>query len=265
MNREVERQQRLMAVLWRDDALPDGWLRLPARATAAQALAAYRGNAGATAERALGAAFPTVAALVGRESFAALARHFWHAHPPQRGDLGEWGAELPSFIGSNAQLAEVPYLPASAMLDWAVHRSARAADASEPAPGSAASVLHALAHTDPDRLRLTLASGATLVSSEYPIATLWLAHQGGLRLDAARAALEAKQAEHAFVWRDVHYQVHVRALADADAGFVAALLQSHVLSAALDAAGPGFAFDRWLAQALREQWLEVVHPPPAAR
>ncbi|MEY3253745.1 MAG: hypothetical protein RL227_2718 [Pseudomonadota bacterium] len=264
MNREAERQQWLVAALWRDDAVPEGAWRAPARATAAQGLAAYRSNAGATAERALGAAFPTVAALVGTQPFAALARHFWHAHPPPRGDLGEWGAELPAFIAGNGLLADVPYLSASARLDWAVHRAARAADAPAGRAAGPAALLQALATTDPDQLRVPLADGAALVSSDFPIATVWRAHQGGLSFDAARAALAAQEAEHAFVWRDARYEVHVQALAAADARFTAALLQPLVLSAALDAAGPGFAFDRWLAQALGERWLGIVDAAPAA-
>lgn len=295
MNREALRQQMLVRALWRDEAVPEGWLHTPARATPAQALAAYRGNAGATAERALGGAFPTVAALVGREAFAALAWHFWHEHPPERGDLGEWGADLPDFIASREQLADVPYLPDSARLDWAVHRATRAADlpTQQPAPQTTpqatpqptpqptpvavtpptpspsrppttspaeartwpTSLLHALAHTDPACLRLSLAAGAAVVCSAHPIATLWLAHQGTLPLDAARAALLAQQPELAFVWRDAQYRVHVQALAAADAAFTAALLRRQPLSAALDEAGPDFAFDQWLVQALGRQWL----------
>ena len=258
MNREAQRQHRLVAALWRDADMPEGWLRTPGSATAAQALAAYRGNAGATAERALGAAFPTVAALVGGESFAALARHFWHAHPPLRGDLGEWGAELPGFVAGSGQLADVPYLAAVARLDWAVHLATRAADAPPDAASRAAAVLDALARADPDQLRLPLAAGTALVSSEHPVATLWLAHAGQVSFEAARVALEARRAEHALVWRDAQYRVQVQALDDADAAFTGALLQSRVLSAALDAAGPGFALDRWLVQALSLQWLGSV-------
>jgi hypothetical protein len=255
MNHEALRQQRLVAALWRDAAVPEGWLRAPARATAAQGLAAYRGNAAATAERALGAAFPTVAALVGEEPFAGLARHFWHVHPPTCGDLGEWGAELPAFIAGNGLLADVPYLAASARLDWAVHLATRAGEPPAGAPADAAALLQALADTDPDDLHLPLADGAALVSSEFPIATLWLAHQGRLHFDAARSALAAQRAEQAFVWRDARHQVHVQALDEADAAFMAALLRSLTLAAALDEAGPAFAFDRWLAQALVAPWL----------
>ncbi len=264
MNREALRQQMLVRALWRDEAMPEGWLRTPARATVAQAMSAYRGNAGAMAERALRASFPTVAALVGSESFAALARHFWHVHPPERGDLGEWGGALPGFICTSEQLLDVPYLPDCARLDWALHRAMRAAEASPATPAGTASMLRALAHVDPACLCLRLATGAAIVSSAYPIATLWLAHQGRLPFEVARAALGTQQAEHAFVWRDAQGRVHVQGLTAADATFTSALLQSRPLSAALDEAGPAFAFDRWLAQALDAQWLaahqQVLEP-----
>jgi len=48
---------------------------------ALRGLAAYRGNAAALAERTLGAAHPTLAALVGPEGLAALARGLWRAAP----------------------------------------------------------------------------------------------------------------------------------------------------------------------------------------
>lgn len=264
MNREAQRQSLLMAALWRDATVPDGWLRTPARATTAQAMAAYQGHAGATAERALGAAFPTVVALVGGESFAVLARHFWHDVPPPRGDLGEWGAALPGFIAGNPQLADVPYLADSARLDWAVHQATRATDLPTDWRTGTAALLHALAHIEPEQLRLPLSAGAALVSSPFPVATLWLAHQGRLPFEAARAALAASHAEHAFVWRDAQYRVQVQALDAADAAFTGALLQRRVLSAALDEAGPAFAFDRWLSQALGAPWLGVVAVVTAA-
>ena len=53
MNREGLRQQMLLRALWRDDAALQGWVRAPARASAVQGVAAYRGNAGALAERGL--------------------------------------------------------------------------------------------------------------------------------------------------------------------------------------------------------------------
>jgi hypothetical protein len=250
MNREALRQQLLVRALWRDDAALQGWVRVPARATAQQALAAYRGNASALAERALGSAFPTVAALVGDESFAALARHFWQRHPPERGDIALWGAALPAFIADSAQLADEPYLADSARLDWAVHLATRALDVGDAAPE-----FGALADTDPALLHLLLAPAAALVSSRFPVVAIWHAHHGALPMDEVRAAFDAGRAEHAFVHRDRHYRVQVQALSDADAAFTQALIAGHSLAAALDRAGAGFAFDHWLARALGAGWL----------
>jgi hypothetical protein len=91
-------------------------------------LQAYRANAGALAERALAAAYPDRAQLLGDESFAGMARAYWHHHAPVLGDVARWGAELPAFIAAAEQLAEEPYLADVARLDWAVHMAQSAAD-----------------------------------------------------------------------------------------------------------------------------------------
>ncbi len=251
MTREALRQQMLMRALRRDDAALQGWVRAPARASAAQGVAAYRSNAGALAERALGSACPTIAALIGAESFAALARHFWHEHPPVRGDVGEWGEALPTFIADSEQLASEPYLADCARLDWAVHVATRAADANAAWPPA----LGALATTEPSQLRLQLEAGAAVVESRWPIVTVWQAHHSDARLDKVRAAFAAERAETALVWRDDGFAIHVAAIdSSADAAFTAASIDGRSLTAALDAAGPTFSFERWLERALRSRW-----------
>jgi len=119
-------------------------------------LAAYRTNANALAERALQAAFPVVAELIGFESFALMARQFWHRHPPERGDLAWWGAALPDFLAHDPQLADVPYLADVARVEWALHRIASAADA----PVQPAS-FELLNQQDPDTVTLQLPPTAT--------------------------------------------------------------------------------------------------------
>jgi Putative DNA-binding domain len=252
MSREALRQQMLLRALWRGDAALQGWVRAPARASASHSLAVYRSNAGALAERALGTAFPTIAALIGAESFAALARHFWHEWPPVRGDVGEWGEALPAFIADSEQLAGEPYLADSARLDWAVHAAARAADASGTWPPA----LEALATTEPSQLRLQLSPGAAVVASRWPIVTIWQAHHGDENFDNVRTAFAAERAETALVWRDDGFAIHVEALDNsADAAFTAAVIAGRSLAAALDTAGASFSFERWLERALRSRWL----------
>jgi hypothetical protein len=251
MNREALRQQMLIRALWRDDAALQGWMRGPS----AQGLAAYRSNAGAIAERALGSAYPTLAALIGAESFAALARHLWQQHPPVRGDVGEWGDTLPAFIADNEQLANEPCLADCARLDWAVHRATRAAEARAEWPPA----LDALATTEPSQLRLQLAAGAAVVDSRWPIVAIWRAHHAGEPFDNVRAAFAAEQAQTALVWRDDGLAIHVEALdSSADAAFTAASIGGRSLADALDAAGPPFSFERWLERALRSRWLVAL-------
>jgi hypothetical protein len=255
MNREALRQQMLLRALWRDDAALQGWVRAPARASAVHGVAAYRANAGALAERALGSAYPTVAALIGAESFAALARHFWQTHPPMRGDVGEWGEAMPAFIADSEQLASEPYLADCARLDWAVHAATRAADANAAWPPA----LDALATTEPSQLRLQLSPGAAVIESLWPIVTLWQAHHGSESFDSVRAAFAAERAQTALVWRDDGFAVHVEALgSSADAAFSAASIDGRSLAAALDAAGPQFSFEHWLERALRSRWLMAL-------
>ena len=68
-SREADRQQLLLGVLGRTKA-PDalaGWARDDLRFS--RGLLAYQANAGALAERALAAAYPVTAQLLGAESF----------------------------------------------------------------------------------------------------------------------------------------------------------------------------------------------------
>ena len=259
-DREALRQQMLLRALWRDRGAPlalRGWLRQSTDAALDRSLAAYRANAGACAERALDAAFPTVAALVGEACFASLSRDFWQHRPPVRGDLGEWGDALPAFIADKESLAAEPYLADSARLDWAVHRASRAADAP-----SVPQALERLADDDPAAVRLVLSPGSALIESSWPIASIWQAHQRteANRFDAVREAFAAHRAEAAFVVRD-GYAVKVHALDARDAGFTRCLLDRRgSLAAALDAAGPSFDLARWLARAIGERWLAALEP-----
>lgn len=214
-------------------------------------LRAYRANAHAAAERALAVTFPTLRALVGADAFAQLAREFWHAHPPLRGDLGEWGGALPGWTDAHDRLRAWPYLGDCARLDLALHECERAADA---APETATLAL--LANDDPRRVRLRLLPCVRCVASRWPVATLHAAHRegGDALFETARELIHAGSGESVVVaragWRGVVHRIDAAGLA-----FVQALLRDADLSRALDAAGEGFDFAAWLADALRKDWL----------
>lgn len=249
MNPELARQQQLLQALWRGDET----------ALAGPGLQAYRANAGAAAERALAAACPTVQQLVGDEAFAAIARRLWQQHPPQRGDLAQWGGALPAFLAADPALQDEPYLADVAHVDLAVHRAEMAADAAlDPA------ALALLGEHEPEALWLRLAPGAALIVSAFPVAHIWQAHRrdDADRFAAVRAAFAAGVGDTAFVWRR-GWRGDVVLLDNADVSFMQALLQGLSLGAALDAA-PELDFNPWLQRALQLQWLaDVAWSPPS--
>lgn len=255
--REALRQQMLVRALLGDAraAVVEGWLSGEASRKRA-GLLAYRANAGALAERALGATVPTVVQLLGEESFAGLARAFWQAHPPTDGDLANWGAELPAFIERDTQLASEPYLADVARVDLAVQQAERAADDAAAPQG-----LERLAQDDPSHLRLRLRAGWWVLQSAHPVHAVWTAHraEGSDRFAPVRQALADERRDAVRVRRD-GWHAAVDLLAADTARFEHALLQGLSLGTALEGAGPAFGFEPWLINALRLNAVAAVEP-----
>lgn len=244
--------------------LPPGALAQPGRhgdASGQAGVQAYRANAQAMAERALAAAYPALARWLGGEAMAALARDLWRAHPPARGDLAWFGAELASWLPRVPEWADMPYLADLARLEWAVHRAHTAADPADGPPD-----LQALAGEGAEALQVHFVAGSALIDSAWPVQTLWQAHQVAAEaepdLGPVRAALAAGRGEATWVWRRGH-RIELAALATGEAAFHEHLLAGATLGPALAAASgrdPTFSFEPWLLRALREGWLAGLAP-----
>ncbi len=250
---EVQRQRALVAAIRGGAIESSAQVRGIGAATREAGLAAYRGNAALLADRALALAFPTLRAMVGAEAFAHLARSFGRASPPHCGDLGEWGEDFAAVVRSDSRLADWPCLADCARLDWAVHRCERAADSAFDAASMAR-----LESVEPSRLRLRLRPGTQVLESAWPIATIHAAHRtASADVDAIREALAAERAECVLVWR-CGWRGCVQAIDRATFDFTSALLEGIDLWTALSGAPSGFAFEAWLADALRASWLRDV-------
>lgn len=225
-------------------------------------LAAYRRNGHAAAERALRAAYPVIAALIGDENFDPLAREMWHHHPPLRGDLALWGDALPAFLEQHDQLADTPYLGDVARTEWALHRAGSAADATPDLTSFAR-----LAQEDPQGLGLTLAPGTAVIASRHPVASLVTAHlYAAPDLNEAARRLHAGCAEQAVVWRQ-GLRPRLCPIGPHAATLLTALLNGADLPTALDAAcetpAPDtFDFGAWLTQSVTEGLVLGVHDRP---
>lgn len=249
-------QQALLAALFRPDHGLDTQLQAAGLRTSDQArrgLLAYRANGHALAERALAGAYPVLSALIGPDSFAALARALWHAHPPVRGDLAHWGAELPHFVQASESLDQAPYLGDVARTEWALHQAAGAADAWADLPS-----LALLTQDDPATLGLRLAPGTALITSHYPVVSIVQAHLSqDIDLDEAGRRWRAGVAETALVWR-AGLRPQVRQVhSTTEAALLRALLASASLLEALETActdpDPGaFDLSAWLMSVVSE-------------
>ncbi len=222
-------------------------------------LAAYRAQAAASAARALGSVYPTVGQMIGTVDFERLAAEFWRARPPVRGDLGEWGADLPAFIEQQAGLATWPWLADAGRLDLAVHRNERAADAALDTAS-----LRRLETTDPALLRLELMPGSALLCSPWPIATILAAHRpptpptdADATFEAVARAIAGRRGETVLVVRQ-GWRAVVRVVDEAESGWLRSLLDGLSLAAALRSAAVGFDFAAWLARAVRDRSISGV-------
>jgi Putative DNA-binding domain len=228
--------------------------------TGERGLKSYQSNGHALAERALLSTFPVLAQLLGDESFAALARVYWHQHPPAKGDLAQWGGELPNFVKTSAQLAAEPYLGDLAALEWALHTCAGAADlAADPA------TFALLIDHDPNQLYLRLAPGCQVLASVWPLVSIHKAHNqnnpdhGGNQEQTLPTFAEAAQklrekvAETAIVWRQ-QFQACVREALPGEAGLLQNLINGESIGQALHNA-TALDFNAWLPLAVQSGLL----------
>ncbi len=217
----------------------------------------YHANAAVLAERALNAAFPVLAQWLGTENFTPLSQLFWRAHPPQRGDLAQWGAALPLWMANQPQLTDQPFLADLARVEWALHQLASAADAVVDATS-----FQRLLTDEPDTLTLQLAPGVTCVESAWPVVTLWQAHdpQTAVTLADASQQLQQQQAETALVWRQ-GFKPQLRAAMAGECAWIVDLLAGRPLGPALTR-HPNLDFDAWLPLAVSTGLLLGVSQAP---
>lgn len=132
--------------------------------------AVYRNNVQHGLSRALAARFPVIERLVGAPFFAAMARVFAAQHPPASPVLAEWGGDFADFLAGFPPLANLPYLPDVARLEWLRGVAFHAADA----PVADAARLGQIA---PERLVMRLAPCVMVYDARFPAVSIWQVNQ----------------------------------------------------------------------------------------
>ncbi|OGA17615.1 MAG: hypothetical protein A3I63_03675 [Betaproteobacteria bacterium RIFCSPLOWO2_02_FULL_66_14] len=222
-----------------------GLFRGPRGRTLAR-LAIYRGNVYGNCTKALESAFPIVRKIVGEGFFEALAHAFVKAQPSSSGDLNRYGERFAEFLAGFAPVADLPYLPDVARMEWFAHRAYFAED-------SSAFDTVALRNVPAERyatLRPKLAAGCALLASDWPLERLWSVHQdgyaGGFEID-----LDAGP-DRVLIHRP-RWRAEVISIPPGDHAFLDAAIAGRTLGESLHAAAtadpdfdPSTALARWI-------------------
>jgi hypothetical protein len=204
-------------------------------------LLAYRLNAQALATRSLGAVFARIEQHLGEASFAAMAWSFWRLYPPEQGDLGLWGEELPVFLAEQEGMTQ--WLIDLARLEWAAHACERAADSELDAAS-----LSRLSDVEPAHLALRFRPGLCLLEVTSAAWSLWCDLEPDFDAESSVYVAIARK-----VWRS-----EAHSLQAGEWSLMTALSAGKDLEQALLAAFEAqadFDFAAWLQNALMHGWL----------
>lgn len=221
-------------------------LRAPAPEGFPAGLAAYRANVEGNLAAALAGAYPLVRKIVGEGFFAQLCRAYGARHPSASGDLNRYGGGFARFLSDYQEVADLPYLPDVARMEWLAHRAYYARDADEFDP-------RALAAVPAERyalLRPRLAPACALLSSAWPLGRIWAVHQ-----DDYRGAFEVdlRAGPDRILVHRPRWRASVDSLGAGDFQLLEAVARGAQLGTALEAAlaaepafDPSAALLRWI-------------------
>jgi len=207
-------------------AVPEDILACHAEA-AGKRFAVYRNNVIVSLLDALAARFKVTQQIAGDAFFKAMARMFIAAHPPTSPLMMFYGEAFPDFISTFAPAAEIPYLADIARLEAARTRAYHAADAAPLDPAA----LQSVTPDDLPYLHFHLHPSLEIVSSAYPVVTIWAMHEGLIPL----GPITDWHGEDALVVRP-HLDVDIRRLPPGAAAFLQRLSEGKSLAEAAECA-----------------------------
>ncbi len=189
----------------------------------------YRNNVMSSLSAALAAIYPATERLVGQDYFRQCAFAYIQSHPSRSGNLHNFGHCFPDFISSLTPMARLPYTRDVARIEWARHHAYHAADESELLLNELSQITSEH-HSD---LCFKLAHSVTLISSIYPVVSIWSANQTDTECEDIIDLNSGPQT--ALVWRH-NGEVLVRQLSVGEHALLDAFARGQLFGQAIDAA-----------------------------
>ena len=209
----------------------------------------YRNNVVVSLSEALAAAFPVVQKLVGEQFFTAMAGAFVRQHPPTTPLMIYYGEAFPDFLRTFPPVAQLPYLPDVAQLEYARRKSYHSADAAPCAPDK----LALLQAEGIENRQLILHPSLQILRSTYPIFSIW-------RINSTNDQTPVTQTAEIVMIARPAAEVVMHKIDDAAATFIEAL-QTHPLGEAAErtvAAHPRFDLTENLTAILQSGLLTDI-------
>lgn len=236
--------------------LTDIFSRQPTGQFEARGIEVYRANLRATAARALHITFPTVVQLVGENVVAHAAQELLTISLPDKGDWAVWGSQLPHVLSTLPALADFPFVPEVAELDYHCHQMVRAGDAVVDFK----SLLLLNSH-QPEELFIACNPQLILMASKYPLVEIKRAHQYPTEsnTEMLKTAMSDEAKQHYLACYRDGLEVVVQTLSKLEFDWLQALKKmslGHALSAFQDTE---FSFQQWLERAVKTNLLYKIH------
>jgi len=133
----------------------------------------YRNTARFNFRHALAQTFPVLVKRVGADYFQQLAHHYRARFPSRSGDLHWVGRDFAAFLEAHLAGGEYAWLADLARIEWARSEVSVANEL----PAADAAVLATFAPEQLECLVFSLQPALRLVSSSYPVFSVWLANQ----------------------------------------------------------------------------------------
>src|SRR4051794_6138522 len=215
-----------LALLDSARGIPSG-IRTAAGGRVSRRFSVYRNNVVVSLTEALATRFPVCLALVGDEFFRAMTRLYIEMSPPRSPLLMTYGDDLAEFIEAFPPARSIPYLGDIARLEAARTRAYHAVDA----VSMGVDELAALGSRGWAKARVVLHPSIEVISSAYPIVTIWEAHLDPIE----RGLIDGALSEDALVARP-NLAVEIYRLPPGGAVFLSVLVKGATFREATDEA-----------------------------
>jgi len=217
MLRLHEIQEQFMQGLYVPDSVDaEVFIQANEQQTATQRLQAYRHSLLGHLHQVLSEIYPVCQRLLGEAFFEKLGVRYIKANPSNSLNLHDYGESFAEFLTNFPPLADYPYLPDVARLEWHWHRAFHARDED----GLDMQALSNLSTDDMPHLHFRLPASSRLLHSDYPIQQIWAVNQpeykGEQTIDLAQGGC------YLMIWRYA-YEMRIDELSQAEWLFLSAI------------------------------------------